>query len=233
MQLKLYRPVLSNKVTQKFGDSRACVYPSGKIVNKRADGSCPAGSRSFYESIGMKAHNGIDMSTWHGEPVFHCATYEGVMKIEKDRAGGIGVDVISKEPVTVTFWHGSRKEVYNGHVKCRYWHLKAPVGYDGKVVKLGETIGLADNTGASSGDHLHFGIKKCDAQGRSTEPGNGYTGAFDPTPFMDMTTDAKSAAEFLFTKAPVLSEQERKEMLSQLSLLSQLLNSLLELKRRL
>lgn len=175
----------------------------------------------YYPSVGMEGHNGLDFAAWHGEPIYHCATFDGTMYTEKDNAGGIGVNVISNDPVL------------NGkHIKLKYWHLKAPVGHDGKVVKLGEQIGIADNTGASSGDHLHFGAKLCDKDGNNLEMGNGYYGAFDPLPYMDMHTDAKSAAEYLFNEAPKMSVQERKEVISQLSIMSQLLNALLELKRR-
>lgn len=232
MSLQLYRPVISNKLTQRFAENKACIYPNGKVVGKKG-GVCPGSSKLFYPSIGMKGHSGLDFSTWHGEPVFHNATFPGFIRIEKDFDGGIGVDVISESPVEVTFWHGSRKEVYFGHVKCRYWHLKAPVGWDGKYVKLGEQIGLADNTGASSADHLHYGIKKCDKNGTASEPNNGYYGAFDPLPYMDLSVDAKSAAEYLRVPPPPLSDQERKEIASQLNAAQKLLMMLLELKRHL
>lgn len=222
--LKLYRPTISNNLTQPFGTNKACIYPNGKVTAK-IGGKCPSNSREFYTSIGMKGHNGLDLATWHGEPVFHAGLYEGRMKIEKDFSGGIGVDVISTYPVAL---QGGR-EVY---VKTRYWHLKTPIGHDGKIVRLGEIIGLADNTGASSGDHLHFGLKVCDEDGNALEKGNGYNGAIDPWPYIDLKVDAKTAAEYLYNKAPKLSKKERQEMLSQLSLARQLLLALLELKRK-
>lgn len=222
--LKIYRPVISNKITQNFGENKACVYQNGKITSKR-NGVCPTGSVDFYKSIGMVGHNGTDIATWHGEPVFHAATFDGRMKIEKDFSGGIGVDVISLKPIKV----GD----YEGYVKCRYWHLKAPVGHDGKIVKMGETIGLADNTGASSGDHCHFNVKKCDKDGNTIEKYNGYNGAFNHEPYSDFSVDAKTAAEHLLTPPPEPSEQEKKEMISNLSVLRRLLIMLLEIKRRL
>lgn len=221
MNLKIYRPLLTNRLTQHFGENKACQYPNGKIVSKKSN-ICPAGSVDFYKAMGMKGHSGQDWAAWHGEPIYHAATFDGKMKIEKDFQGGIGVDVISLEPVQI----GD----YTGHVKCRYWHLKAPIGHDGKIVKLGEVIGLADNTGASSGDHLHFGVKKCDENGVSVEKGNGYNGAFNHEPYMDMETDAKEAAHFLNQK-PVITDEEKREMIGHLSMARRILLYILELRR--
>ena len=213
--LKLYRPLVTNKITQTFGESKACVDYRGKVIGMRGS-VCPPGTYSFYESLGMKGHNGIDFNAWHGEYVFHAGLYKGRMKIEKDAQGGIGVDVISLEPVQLN----DGRQVY---VKTRYWHLKSVVGHDGKIVELGDIIGLADNTGASSGDHLHFGIKVCDKNGNALEPNNGYTGAFDPTPYMNNKVDAKTSAGYLNIQSLPLTKQEQKEINSQLSKVRQLL----------
>lgn len=226
-----YRPVISSRLTQHFGENRACVWPSGKITGKHGK-NCPAGSQDFYKSIGMLAHNGTDFATWHGEPVFHCGWFNGRLKIEKDYQGGLGVDVISLDPQVIEEYKDGKKYVYRGHIKCRYWHLKAPIGHDGKIVQMGETIGLADNTGASSGDHVHFNVKKCDEDGNTRDKNNGYYGAFNHEPMSDFSIDAKTKAELMYNQAPPLSAQERKEMLSQLSAASRLLNLLLELKRK-
>jgi len=222
--LLLYRPLLSNKITQKFGANRACVYPNGKVVGKRSV-TCPAGSRPFYKSMGMEGHNGTDYRAIHGEKIFHAGDYAGRMKIEKDFSGGIGVDIVSLNKIKV----GD----YEGYIKTRYWHLKSPVGHDGKEVRLGDVIGLANSTGASSGTHLHFGVKKCDKKGRPLESNNGFNGAFDHSPYQDNSTDAKSAAEFLNQPPQELTPQEQKEMNNLLSLYRQLLNLLMELKRKL
>ena len=172
--------------------------------------------------MGMDGHNGTDYSAWHGEQIFHAGTYDGWMKIEKDAAGGIGVDVVSKKPLEL-------KDGSKSYVKARYWHLKTPVGHDGKEVKFGDTIGLADNTGSSSGDHLHFGVKKCDKDGNATE-NNGWYGAFDPRPYMNNSHDAEETAQKLNIPPPPLTQQEQKEIYSQLSLARQ---ALLLLKKKL
>jgi len=224
-RLQLYRPLLSNSISQKWGENKACVsYVTRKIVNATGN-TCPANTYPFYPSIGMRGHNGLDFRAYRGEKVYHAGLYDGWMKIEKDPDGGIGVDVISNEPIVM----GN----YTGYIKTRYWHLKTPVGHDRKQVKLGDIIGLADNTGASSGDHLHFGLKKCDKDGNAIEPNNGYNGSTDPTPYMNLNVDALAGAKYLGTPPPPLSAQEQKEIIGQLSLARQLLLALVELKRHL
>ena len=60
----------------------------------------------------------------------------------------------------------------------------------GQLVKAGDIIGYADNTGASTGDHLHFGIKPVykgekDWEWWNAEQENGFKGAIDPDPFFN------------------------------------------------
>jgi len=180
--MNLYRPILSNRITQKFGENKACIktninggisFPT-KIVGVY-DSICPIGTKPFYKMLGMEGHNGIDIKSWIGEPVYHCADFEGVMKTEIDSSGGIGVDVISNEPLDI---YGKKS-----HIKIRYWHNKIIIGWDGKKVKPGDLIALAGNTGASSSPHLHWAPKWCDEKGNGARKNNGFLGAFDPAPF--------------------------------------------------
>lgn len=223
MKLEIYRPVLSNKLTQGFAENKACIYPNGKIVSKYGN-VCPSGSRDFYKSIGMKGHNGADLKAYHGEPVFHGGNFDGWMRIEKDRAGGIGVDVISHEELEL-------KDGTKSHVLLRYWHLKAPIGHDGKDVSLGMPIGLADNTGTSSGDHLHFGLKLCDKKGNTKNRGNGFTGGIDITLYLNLQVDAKTHSLLMNIPPKPLEEQEVKEWASHVNLWIRLRNLILELGR--
>jgi hypothetical protein len=177
----------------------------------------------------MRGHNGIDHHAIHGESVVHGATFDGWMKIEKDKQGGIGVDVVSKSPV---FFKGypppgltpvaTYEKGFTAYVKIRYWHLKTAIGWDGKEVTYGTIIGLADNTGASSGDHLHWSPKWCDKNGKGIHTDNGYAGAFDPTPYYENSIYAADSAEHLGMPLE-LSIQERQELTAQLSLIRKVL----------
>jgi len=148
------------------------------------------------------------------------------MKTSVDNAGGIGVDIISNEPIKL----GSGKAVY---IKLRYWHLLSPIGYDGKQVKYGQMIGLGGNTGASSGAHLHFGLKICNKDGSPLERGNGYFGAIDLAPYYIHKIYAGDSSIFLNEPAPPLTEDEKKVYISQVSLLKRLVFVLRELKSKL
>jgi murein DD-endopeptidase MepM/ murein hydrolase activator NlpD len=138
---------------------------------------------------GIKGHNGIDLMATHGTPIY--ATHDGYANYEVDNGGGHGVVVTSDTQFD-----------YKGqpaYFKTIYWHLvdsslepkfKSPI--EGKFnveVRNGELIGYADNTGASTGDHLHFGLKPMaknpDGSFYNLEQTNGYLGAIDPVPYFD------------------------------------------------
>lgn len=179
--MRVFRPVLTNVLTQGFGESRACVDKLGK-VSVKVNNVCPANSFNLYEKMGLKGHNGYDNRTWYREPVYHSAEFDGWMKTEVDMAGGIGVDIVSKAPLLQCTESNCDQTHY---IKMRYWHGKEIKGFNSKEVKEGDLIMLADNTGLSSGDHLHWAIKWCDEKGNGLHKDNGYYGAFDQTPYYE------------------------------------------------
>lgn len=184
-ELAIYRPLYTKNITQGFGQNLACAktnalkqpYRPFQIISSYQNGLCPLGSQPFYPLIGLKGHNGLDFKAWKREPIFHSANFDGWAKTEKDPDGGIGVDIISNEPILE----------YEGkmhYIKIRNWHCHEIIVHDGQKVKMGDPIALAGNTGASSGVHLHFGLKICNKDGRNTIiGGNGYYGAINPAPY--------------------------------------------------
>lgn len=165
-----------------------------------------AEDKKTYSQFGLNGHNGLDLRSSHGQPVR--ASHNGTAYYEVDDSQGHGVVIVSDDAY-----------MYNGklvHYKTIYWHLCDPkkepyfaspvwlsVGKKsnsskGVPVKKGDIIGYADNTGFSSGDHLHFGLKpivpgKGATSGDAPDVGignwvnveqnNGFKGAIDPTPF--------------------------------------------------
>lgn len=201
----IYRPVKTNRITQKFGESKACVKTDEigrvitpyKILTKKG-WVCPAGYLDFYRSQGQLYHNGYDFAAWHGEPVYFNCTFDGWAQTEKNLDGGLRVNVISNEPV-LKCTEPKCNEVH--YVKAVYLHLKTQLVNDDQPVTIGDKIGLADSTGASSGDHLHFSIKWCDKDGNGLHKENGVLGCFDPSPYYKetFTLDFKDLEEQALT----------------------------------
>src|SRR6185312_491101 len=151
----------------------------------------PFGVNYFtYHQFGLDGHNGLDLQAYHGQPVY--ASHDGTVTIEVDAHQGHGVVLLSDQQYD-----------YNGsqcYFKTIYWHLcdtdKEP-NYpypvkDGQKVKRGDLIGYADNTGFSTGDHLHFGLKPVAIDEpafllENIAQNNGYLGAIDPTPYLNTT----------------------------------------------
>lgn len=87
-----------------------------------------------------RMHNGIDMACAEGTPIY--ATRNGQVEIAKwsDSAGNY-----------VQINHG------DGY-RSVYMHMTHYIVSSGQYVQAGQTIGYVGNTGASKGNHLHFGV---------------------------------------------------------------------------
>ena len=184
MPLRIYRPIKTDLFTQGFYDNKPCAKTDSdgkpirpyKIISPNDQNICPIGSTKFYPLMGMKGHGGEDWLASHGEEVyFPVVTQETGWYTQdaSDSDGGIGVDVISKNPISIFG--------IQSYVKFRFWHLLRTV--KGVDVLEGYLIGYADNTGASGGNHLHWGMKLCDKDGNALNNDNGFYGGVDFHPF--------------------------------------------------
>ena len=115
-----------------------------------------------YDGVALRGHNGIDFGMPTGTHLL--ATDDGeVLRADFD-AKGYGYFVLLK--------HAWGELIY-GHMKS--------VGVKvGDKVKRGAVLGPSNNTGNSSGPHLHFGIRIYPCK-RS----DGWGGHCDPVPFMN------------------------------------------------
>lgn len=169
--MKLQHPLKYVSVTQKFGEN----------------------ATPLYAQLGMKGHNGYDYHAPDGTPVL--ASHDGTVTYA-------GLDGSNGNLIVIMTDETHEYEGKQAYFKTLYAHLKTGT-YKvtaGTKVKQGQVIAEADNTGASLGSHLHFGLKPVlpgeEAwQWYNLEQNNGYNGAIDPTPFLnkvdEFTVDLK------------------------------------------
>lgn len=126
----------------------------------------------FYRKYGMKGHNGIDFrSRFIDSPLgrrYVTAAAEGTVEVSRWDVAGYGVHV--------------RLRHADGSMTI-YGHLTKPYVSKGDRVAAGQRIGLTGSTGDSSGPHLHFEYRPA---GWEKKAKNGYAGAVDPLPFMNL-----------------------------------------------
>lgn len=100
----------------------------------------PFGNRNSPTSGASTYHQGVDLDTGTGDPVY--ASRAGV--------------------VTVAGWgNAAGNYVQINHqdgFSSIYMHLKSSCVSAGQIVSAGQLIGLTGATGITTGDHLHFGI---------------------------------------------------------------------------
>jgi len=134
---------------------------------------------------------------YNGEHVYFSvdADTEWIARDASGGSGGLGTDFISQSrvyleelppqagPEAKRDWGDNDKKI---HVSFRLWHAKEV--WDDEEVRLGELCQIGDNTGASSGDHIHFMMKLVDSGSefaRTFDRDNGYKGAVDFSQWWD------------------------------------------------
>jgi hypothetical protein len=141
----------------------------------------------YKELYGMDGHNGLDFPVPNGTDVFNAADGYLVEATATDEGYGLRVSLFS--PV-------SDNEAYL-HIYCHFkdipfpnhpWtDLTQPLN-NKPLIKRGDFIGHADNTGDSSGSHLHLGLFPYILKPYWTKSlTNRYGGAIDPLPYLQLT----------------------------------------------
>lgn len=101
----------------------------------------------WYEPFGIPGHEGLDTRALNGTPIYAMADGEVVRVETNPNSGPYGI-------------HVRLKHVHQGQeYKTVYAHFQSPKVEVGEVVSAGDVVGLADNTGNSSGAHLHITLK--------------------------------------------------------------------------
>lgn len=124
----------------------------------------------IYAKFNLRGHNGIDLRTrFVDSPLGHryvTAAADGVVEIVRWDVAGYGVHI--------------RLRHSDGSMTI-YGHLMKPYVQKGDKIMAGQRIGLTDNTGFSTGAHLHFEYRPA---GWEQHTDNGFAGAVDPLPFI-------------------------------------------------
>lgn len=119
---------------------------------------------NVYKQYGWKGHNGVDFSCPTGTKLISCVN--GVVTTAYNNVGGWGYHCY--------VWDKDQK------IMVIYAHMKSLNVKVSDKVKVGNLLGLSDNTGNSTGAHLHFGAYKVDDNGNKINLGNGYGGSINP-----------------------------------------------------
>lgn len=151
MKLELYYPVRPFRVNQRWGDNIPCVKNFGLSDQMLVDGkdnfTCPTGYTKLYGMFGMEGHNGTDLAA--GEQSVYAACDGVVVEKQTVPARGLGLGILTNEQYDFG-------QFGTHYLRVRYWHLKSFAKEVGDVVKAGDFLGITDNTGYSSGNHLHL-----------------------------------------------------------------------------
>jgi murein DD-endopeptidase MepM/ murein hydrolase activator NlpD len=158
-------------------------YPTDKFYVGQGFGKAntnPTVARR-YDKYGLVGHNGLDLYAKTGDPIR--ASHEGVVTFA-GLDGGAGKTIVLCTDRSYPYLEGQ------AYFKTIYGHLLEFKVKAGDTVKIGQVIALADNTGDSTGSHLHFGLKpqmkdEPDSVWYNLEPNNGYNGAIDPLPYFN------------------------------------------------
>jgi len=174
--------------TQKSAIPTLIPVPAGQF----AIAAWPTSSRDFTQYFGehpewylphnMAGHEGIDLAAKTGDPVY--AVADG--------------DVHMVHPAPTGHNYGTHVRIdHAGGYQSIYAHLSALHVQEKQQVKAGQLIGLAGSTGNSTGPHLHFSLKKANADSP------GYPGNFiDPLPFLLALAQSQPAGAPASSVAP-------------------------------
>ena len=128
-----------------------------------------------------------------GEHDVDYTPYNGHMGI--DFATPTGTKILATDDGTVSevndlYPYGKYVKIIHNWGESVYFHLDSQAVQVNQSVKGGELIGYSDNTGRSSGPHLHFGIR-INPYNRN----DGWDGYSDPLPYLNISDNGGDKPE--------------------------------------
>jgi len=149
----------------------------------------------IYSRFNLKGHNGLDFRTKYpdtplGRRYVYASLAGVVSEIKNQGNSGYGLFI---------------RLGHNGDEQTVYGHLFRTYVKVGQRVTEGEKIGLTDNTGFSTGAHLHFGYRP-----KGFNYNNGFAGYVDPLPYLKNPISSQPSP------TPVMSKEEKKKKIIEL-----------------
>lgn len=129
-----------------------------------------------YAQFGLKGHNGWDIKTKYSD------TPDGKRSILAPQDADF-----YKKGDEGTKGFGRYIEILTTTSKTKWKHTFAHCDSVDNFVnrKQGEKIAISDNTGNSTGAHLHWTVKRMNSDGTVKDYNNGYFGAVNPQEYVD------------------------------------------------
>jgi len=159
--LKIYKPIRPFAVTQNWNNPNPSYADAGFNFTK---------------------HNGVDFHNGTNQKKFlvWCPVEDFTVVLVRYMPNGGGHEI----------WMMSNEKLNVGGIECHAYivmchgdRILVPAGYK---PKLGELIMIGDNTGFSTGPHVHFGLYRVGWDGRYIEwlDQNDASGSYDPMLYM-------------------------------------------------
>lgn len=129
-----------------------------------------------YEQFGFDHHNGQDVLL-ESDSLFHAPCDMQLISKEWQPTGG--GNLVRYKTLERVIAEGTECWVV-----LVFMHLKVPPAYDiGTVLRVGDVVGVADNTGFSTGPHTHMTVYREDDAGNRLDADPHYNHTFDPKPY--------------------------------------------------
>lgn len=125
----------------------------------------------YYKQFGLAGHEGVDWACPNGTPVYASEAGKVVRRSDNFKDSAYGIYVV--------IWHDKL------NLGTWYCHLEKVLVSIGDYVERGQLIATSDNTGNTTGAHLHFNVSQTDSNGVRINKDNGYQGFVDPMPYLE------------------------------------------------
>ena len=131
-----------------------------------------------YLQFGFSRHNGVDFIPYNGAKEFdlHCPVKMEILDTGNENGAGNFIKFI-----TTDMWLVDGVACYVGG---KFMHLKSQAVKKGQICEVGDLLGVADNTGFSTGPHTHLSVYRLGSDKFTrldTDKETNYT--FDPGPY--------------------------------------------------